>query len=60
MTDTTKLEALIKRYEGAIFGDATTEEVDELSCVVEDEARRIGYDNHARLHSLHTMAEMFG
>jgi len=57
--DTTILDELIEEYENAIFGGASADEVDELSCQVEDEARRIGYDNHARLHALHTLAEQW-
>jgi hypothetical protein len=58
LVDTTKLEALISEYETAIVNSATSE-ADRLSGLVEEEARRIGYDNHARIMALHSLAEQW-
>lgn len=55
----TKLEELIEQYEQAIR-DRNHDEIDRLIMLVEQEADKIGYENHARLASLHTMAERAG
>jgi hypothetical protein len=54
--DTSKLEQLIDQYESAIFKE-DVKLMTSLSIKVEKEADRIGYTNHRRLMSLHTMAE---
>lgn len=54
-----KLEQLIEEYETAIFtGDVNR--IGVLAIEVEKEADRIGYSNHKRLMSLHSMAERAG
>lgn len=52
-------ETKLGQYEALIFaGDA--EAADELGWEVEQEADRIGYNNHKRLMALHTQAELMG
>ena len=56
--NTKKLERLIDQYESAIWASKpNVGEIERLCNEVEDEARRIGYNDNRRLHALHTAAE---
>lgn len=52
------LERLIREYEAACLAQRPDEdEINRLALAVEEEAERVGYDNHLRLLALHNLAE---
>lgn len=51
-----ELERLIKAYEDAI-ARSDDQAMMQLALAIEQEADRIGYENHGRLIDLHTRAE---